>query len=356
MRCASEPAEGAASAVCSNSLPPVHHTIYENTERVCPLEGLCGELCRSLDYICKVENSLTRLDSTVPNVIFFKIENRNFAVHKCTLEKDPQSLLFVLANEHFTSQHPQSDEVEPAKKRGKQESNPIPSSHEGINYLNFPSSRHFYPSDSIIILNRNPDIFEKLLNFLRGYKSAIPPEWEEQCKAEAYFYGLQRSWNKSFPPSPKENTSWTFVESSKKDIIHCDTLWTIIGETMERGLHQIDFSCYGDKAGFGLICRTNNDFFTDGLFYSRPNIFYCTDEKIRKISESAAIHRIPDAKRSAENAIEIRISFDADNSVVRWDRLNGNEWCSAAMHRLKNGVTYGFCVISAPGAKISFKY
>lgn len=337
--------------------PSVCNSMHDSMGGGIPLNELCEELRNSLEYVSLVNNGLTKLNSSVPNVVFFDVEHQRFAVHKRTLEKDPQSLLFILVNNHFTPYMASSTDSGPVKgrKRVKLEASQSRLTEETNDCPSHSSLRDYDSSRIIKIRNRNPEIFEKLLNFLRGYKSAIPLEWAEVCKIEAYFYGLQSSWNKSFSTIPKSHFSKTFSESSKQDTIHCDTLWTLIGEVMERGTHMTEFSTFGDSVGFGVIHRAKNDYFAQGTFCSRPNVFYCTDEKIRKISENSAIHKIMDVKRSADNPLDIRMSFDADDAIIRWDRFIGNGWCTAGIHHLTNEITYGFCVLSTPGAQVSIK-
>lgn len=348
----SESDEDAASGITTKLETSEQNTRSRNASTEPPLKGLCDELRKCLSYVSSVNVNLERLSSSVPNVVFFEVENKRFAVHKRTLEKDPQSLLFVLADYHFSSQIDSSDnsKLSYKGKRKKVESEDTASADKEE-----LTPSHFAPpnfASPIKISNRNPEIFRMLVNFLRGYKNAILPEWVEACKAEAHFYGLENSWNKCFQSVSNKEFSWTFAESNQKDIFRCDALCTMIGEIMERGIHLVELSCYGDNAAFGVIHRCIKEDNGVGPFFFRPGIFYCTDGKIRKLSDTNNMSRVLDFERNPDKTVEIKMSFDAGDGIIRWDKLIGNEWYSVGIQRLTAELKFSFCVISSPNAQV----
>lgn len=348
----SESDEDAASGIATELETSEQNSMSRNVSTEPPLKGLCDELRKCLTYVSSVNINLARLSSSVPNVVFFEVENKRFAVHKSTLEKDPQSLLFVLANNHFSSQIDSSDDsklLQKGKKIRIESKRTASADKEEYALSQFP---HVNFGSPIKIANRNAEIFRMLLNFLRGYKNAISPEWVEACKAEAHFYGLENSWNRCFQSVSNKETSWTFAESNQKDIFRCDALCTMIGEIMERGIHLVELSCYGDNAAFGVMHRFIKEADGVGPFFSRPGIFYCTDGKIRKLSDTNNISRVLDFERNPDKTVEIKMSFDADDGIIRWDRLIGNEWYSVGIQRLTTEQKFSFCVISSPNAQV----
>lgn len=111
-----------------------------------------------------LQRELLDFDASVPEIVTFRVDGRLFSVRREVLLKDPQSVLFLMATEHF--------------RRGGDENR---------------------AGDVIDIPCRDPTLFGMLLNLLRGYRDPVPAPYLEACGAEARFYGLESSWASRYP-------------------------------------------------------------------------------------------------------------------------------------------------------------
>eukprot|EP00796_Vickermania_ingenoplastis_P009710 gene9710-6806_t len=243
--------------------------------------------------------TLTHLDHDVPELVSFQVGEKTFTVHRITLEKDPQSLLCALANDHFGS-------LSPHIKKKRRRSNGEGDGEEKDDIIHIPG--------------RNPEIFERLINFVRGYKGSIDSEWRTICEGEVEFYGLQKSWSASFPRGSSRTLRICNGSNFNKTTLNSDYICTLIGNKMEKGDYHLDLSSYGGNIGFGVVSCDSGE---DESFNFCNGIFYFTDGVIRSFSDSDKLQALMElSKREIEKAIEIRITFDADEFILRWDRLS----------------------------------
>lgn len=281
-----------------------------------------------------IRDSLSELLPVVPELVSFEVEDKIFTVHRRILEKDPQSILFYMANSHFRNNiNPCSEQ----RKRKRDEN----IHEEAINQNN-----------PIVIAGRSAEVFSRLLNFLRGYKNCISLDWLEICEKEAVFYGLQRSWYSYFPEISRQCLR-LFDEPRSTDSLHSDCLCIVIGHEMEYGQQHVDLSCFGDNVGVGVVRCLPNATNSNSLQFCN-GIFCCSDGKIRSC-DSDGVQRLLSNERESDKTHEIRISYDADDAIVRWDRLSSKDpWC-IGIRRLSQSGKYRFGIIASQNSRVFIK-
>lgn len=269
------------------------------------------------------QQQVSILPICVPDVVTYDVDGRVFSLSRQLLEKDPQSLLYVLAEQHYGG--------EPKRRRGE-----CDSSLSG-------------DDDKVIrVVGKSADTFERLVNFLRGYKHALMNDWKATCEKDVDFYGLQHSWTSCFEMVPKSFTPFHMEGTS----LHCDHVCATAGEVMRHGTQVLDLMLYGDYIGVGIIAHTNEASAPDGMTYG---ILYWTDGAIRTYSEEDNLQRSVGFDKEGNKAAEVRITFDVEESMVRWERVSmKGRWC-VGLRRAPSGNDYKFGVLASPGSRVFIK-
>lgn len=333
----SESEEEAAGGCELLSLSPNREESREkNGEDNIFLSGGIRSIDKISDRLGLIRDSLSTLDPAVPELISFKVEEKVFTVHRIVLERDPQSILFCLANNHFRYSSSSCDGQK--KKRRTEDEIHL---EEDVN-CNTP----------IVIPGRSAEVFSRLLNFLRGYKNSVSLDWMDTCEREAIMYGLQRSWYSYFP-FVSRHCMRIFDEPRGTDSLHSKCLCVVIGNEMEYGQQHLDLSCFGDNVGLGVArCLSKASDSTNLKF--DYGMFYCSDGKIRSC-DSDSVQRLLSNEKDSDKTLEIRISFDADDSVIRWDRLSSKgQWC-IGIRRLPRNEKFRFGIIASPNSRVFIK-
>ncbi|KAG8342721.1 hypothetical protein TRVL_06447 [Trypanosoma vivax] len=143
-------------------------------------------------------NKLLEFEATVPDVITFRVDGKLFSVHRSTLLKDPQSVLFVMVERHFRSRN---------------------------------------AGDIVDIPGKDANLFGMLLKVLRGYKNPVPEVYREACETEALFYGLTRSWGLQYPLA----SMGPFRPLSLGDRLFSDVVCATASPYYATGIHCITF-------------------------------------------------------------------------------------------------------------------
>ena len=115
-----------------------------------------------------------RVPKGMPLVAHFLVGGEPFAIAVETLKREPTSLLFRMAVQHFSRGRCDGEE------RQEEEVGPI-------------------------IIDKDPFVFRHLLNLLRGYKLVaidhqLHPTMMEDLRSDAMYYGIMRSFHARFPP------------------------------------------------------------------------------------------------------------------------------------------------------------
>lgn len=284
--------------------------------------GECESYKSELDRLDEACTSLSVLDSQVPEIVTYEIGGRLFSFHRSSIERDPQSLLFVLANKHFSLC--ENELNLPASKRIKVE--PKNMVVEGCTGSSL---------DVIRIPEKNADVFHKLANIIRGYRSPIPSDWIDTCEKEAAFYGLQTSWKRNQHFSKKLTRVLKEVKGTSMW-----SLFTFVGESIAEGNDEVDLALNGNNVGVGVLGRTKD------AETHHFGMFFCSDGKIRTCSDSEGYQQLSSAPKWIDNSIDFRISFDVESSIVQWDYLTWKGTRSAVMERVPSNLVYQFAVLA----------
>lgn len=288
------------------------HTLGTSTEmHVSSLLRHHGEMAHSC---C---DRLKCLHSSVPDVVSFEVGGEVFAMGRPLLEKDPQSLLFVLAERHHMA------EVE----RGRR----------GRRRADVAKKRQTSP---IRIPGRDPAIFRMLLNVLRGYRHAVlSPMWEEACTADVCFYGLRQSWERRYAPSSK----YTFFNPLGGSVLSSDLTYGVAGPFFTSGEHVIAFAVpQAEKVAVGVVGESS-----PAAFDSSLKALYWSDGKI---TTNFDILSTSDSGFPYRPAAVIQVLLDADENIVRW--VINEDYC-VGMLRLPSDTTFAFCACASGKSQVT---
>lgn len=280
--------------------------------------------------------AMISLPSCVPTVVSFCVGGKTFAVMRDLIEKDPGSLLFLLTLHHYT---------------------PSSVSHQRSSFMQATQCENGTTADAptldaaaetaILVPEKSSAPFAMLLNLLRGYRNAIPPDWMECCRDEAVYYGLEKSWNARFDVLPEPHYFRNPLHSSK---MLSDAVMGVASDFLTAGEHHIDFSvAQCDRVGVGVISTESGSLGELGQQTQDGSngAFYWNDGKLSfYLGES----RMVETGFPFPAGALIRVVFDADARIVRWV-VNG-EYC-VAMERLPPGRKYAFASIASRSSQVT---
>ncbi|CAJ1033260.1 hypothetical protein, conserved [Leishmania shawi] len=305
------------------------HLLLASAMGCCRESDSLAELCARLR---RRYEALSTLPPQVPPVVCFYVGGTRFAVSRSLLEKDPGSLLFSLATQHYCSASSAKGSSD-ARLRGCKR---------------YRDSNDVMVSDAIIAIpGRNARLFGMLLNLLRGYRNAIPEDWMDSCREEAVYYGLSGSWNTRFHIT---SSKYYFRNSLHNSKLVSDAVLGVASDFFSTGQHHIDFSVSQcDRVAVGMISSNVNaaEELAAPLQEGNNGAFYWNDGKLSfYLGES----RVVETGLPFPAGAIIRIIFDAEERIVRWI-VNG-EYC-VAMERLPAGRQYAFGSIAARGSQVT---
>lgn len=284
------------------------------------LSRACGHLCE--------------LDPCVPEVVPFEVGGRRFSVHRSLLTHDPQSLLFLLANDHFTLRRARDGFR--AGKRPRV---------EGGGALTDTASND---EDVICIPGKSADVFEKLINLLRGYEHAVPSDWRAACREDAVYYGLSASWRKHFEGASRPY--FQMIGEKNASTLNRGYRCAAVGDEMTRGEHSVTLSLKGDHFGVGVVSTNGSSDLSEMAFHH--GMFYCSDGKIRLSFDLAPLS--PPGEYQ-EKVSEVRVSFDVEESLVRWDCISSKGLACVGLRRVSPDERYRFGVWASPNSRAALK-
>lgn len=315
---------GSSALVPSAAVRPDVTALLSGTE-----SQMLDELSHKLSTRYK---AMTSLPPCVPAVVSFCVGGKNFALSRTLIEKDPGSLLFMLALEHYAPSTCHSCRASTDSFTGREDAEEGVAEAAGI---------------TIALPERSPTVCAMLVNMLRGYRNAIPVEWMDCCKEEAVYYGLESSWNARFHALPEAYYFRNPLHNSK---MVSDSMLGVASDFLTSGTHHIDFSvAQCDRVGVGVISTTGG-----GLAELGPQAqdgingaFYWNDGKLSLyITEP----RMVETGFPFPTGAIIRVIFDADARIIRW-MVNG-EYC-VAIERLPEGQQYAFGSIASRSSQVT---
>ncbi|KAG5471864.1 hypothetical protein LSCM4_03424 [Leishmania orientalis] len=329
-----EPPAAAANAVCTTVARGAPSSVISHPGLPSALG--CSRESDSLAELCaglkRRYESLSTLPPQVPPVVCFYVGGRNFALSRALLEKDPGSLLFSLAAQHYcriASATVSANASARGRKRCREVDDEI-------------------VADSVIAIpGRNARLFGMLLNLLRGYKNAIPEDWTDSCRDEAAYYGLLGSWNTRFHIASSQYYFRNPMHNSK---LVSDAVLGVASDFFSTGQHHIDFSVSQcDRVAVGMMSSNAGSAEELGMPPHDGNngAFYWNDGKL---SFYLGEPRVVETGLPYPAGAIIRVIFDADERIVRWI-VNG-EYC-VAMERLPAGRQYAFSSIAARNSQVT---
>ncbi|KAG5471531.1 hypothetical protein LSCM1_01625 [Leishmania martiniquensis] len=326
-------------AAAANAVPTT--VAREASPLVIPLPGLAAaprcrresdtlaELCAGLK---RRYESLSTLPPPVPPVVGFCVGGKRFALSRALLEKDPSSLLFSLAAQHYCSPLPGKVSAD-ASARGRKRCRGVDGE---------------MTADSVIAIpGRNARLFGMLLNLLRGYRNAIPEDWIDACRDEATYYGLLGSWNARFHIA---SSHYYFRNPMHNSKLVSDAVLGVASDFFSTGQHHIDFSVSQcDRVAVGMMSSSPGpvEELVTPLHDGNNGAFYWNDGKL---SFYLGEPRVVETGLPYPAGAIVRIIFDADERIVRWI-VNG-EYC-VAMERLPAGRQYAFSAIAARSSQVT---
>lgn len=297
------------------------------------------------------KRQLSALHPSVPDVVVFAVGRERFAVAKGLLEKDSQSLLFALANRHYTrrtSNAPpeETDEPDPSPPRHRRKREDA-SADESL-----PPCGAGEPCPSAICIpDKDPALFRRILNVVRGYKGAIPNDrWREACLCDVAFYGLEKSWNAVFPPPEPHKfvvrTSPSFVTSA----ITCG----LASPYYTEGQHVITFAVTmqaPEKVATGVETRDSGEV-ADSVAHAAHGEAY---NRALYWNDGSVTHFFRAAQSFAtgfpyKTSTLMRVFLDADERTVRW-AIRGCD-CVSMVRLPKREGGYAFCAVSQKGGRV----
>lgn len=270
-----------------------------------------GEVADTRNALQRSLSDLGKLHPSVPEMVRFRVGDTLFATNRENLTKDPQSLLFVLANNHY---------------RGNTQRD----------------SADFAP---ISIPDKDPQVFGMLLNLLRGYPNPIPRDWLDACYNDAVYYGLTETWRRHYPVQTEQAFHFPFSGSR----LSSDLVLGVSSNPMSQGKHFTQFTISsGDRVGVGVITLdvcTNRSESTQ--LESRECAVYWSDGRVTRNMDGEAKSE-PTYQFTMPSTI--RVYVDLDEGIIKW-MLNDEFFVS--MMRLPNDRKYLFCVFMSSNAQVS---
>lgn len=335
-----EPAAAVVNTTCARRDLPMAPTALA----LGLVAGVGGTETQALDALCgKLKAryaAMTSLPPCVPAVVTFCVGGRTFAVSRTVIEKDPESLLFLLTLKHFTpTAFPLSSHLSSPDTLAERSCSEEVSTKRSFGMP--PSPR------AITLPDNSPELFAMLLNMLRGYRNAIPGEWMECCRDEATYYGLESSWNARFHVLPEPYYFRNPLHNSK---ILSDSVLGVASDFLTAGEHHIDFSVVQcDRVGVGVISTASGSLEELGpqAQDGTSGAFYWNDGKL---SFYVGEPRMLETGFPFPAGALIRVIFDADERITRWI-VNG-EYC-VAMERLPAGRHYAFASIASRTSQVT---
>nr|CCC92473.1 unnamed protein product [Trypanosoma congolense IL3000] len=213
----------------------------------------------------------------VPDVVNFCVDGKCFSVRRELLLKDPQSVLFLMTEEHF--------------RRRK----------AGCSVDEF-----------IEIPCRSPLLFGMLLNVLRGYRDPVPEKYREACYAEARFYGLLRSWALRYPLVVDGPFRPLFCGNQ----LTSDTLFATVGSFCSSGKYTVKLSVVRcDRIGVGVITGDMEKLWMGATMEWQGFAFYWNDGRMVCNFGSPVAEEIGFVY---SNGSQIRVDLDCDEKTVSW--------------------------------------
>lgn len=287
-----------------------------------------------------VKQHLSVLHSSVPEVVTFEVGGEHFAVERSLIEKDPQSLLFVLANARFSPCA--KSETAPPRRRRRVEA---AAATGDCSACDAPAV------SAIAIPEKDPALFRKILNVVRGYKNAIPDDrWREACLYDVAFYGLQKSWYSLFP-APEVRT---FTVKTSPSFVTSATTCGLASPYYTTGQHVVTFAVAlqgAEKVATGVETK-DMDEVADGVSHAAHGeafnrALYWNDGNVTSFFSAAQSFASGFPFKSSALT---RVFLDADEGTVRW-AVRGND-CVAMLRLPKRAGGYAFCAISQKGARV----
>lgn len=279
---------------------------------------------------------LLTLGAAVPSIVAFEVGGRQLSVEKHLLEKDPQSLLFVLADRQYST---------PDDRRAKKR-------RTDNDQLGAAPQTSSSGRAAISIPEKDPDILARLLNVVRGYKSAVNGRgWKEACEQDVAFYGLQKSWEALFPSEENPQFAIKMHPSCISSALVCG----VAGPYHAYGRHVVTFAVTlqgPEKIAVGVEAKDQNEdsnsmsHATRGEAYNRA--LYWNDGSITtyfNVSKSMT------SGFPYKSSAIIKIVLDADEGTLHWMTTASD--CVAMIRLPKRKSGYAFCALSQKGSQIN---
>ncbi|EPY27758.1 hypothetical protein STCU_05580 [Strigomonas culicis] len=286
----------------------VNDSLQESTP---VFERQIGHVTSSLK---KTRNALCKLHSGVPEVVTLKVGDQVFSAQRSLFEKDPQSLLFILVCQSYAA-HDTDKKNRPLKRTKPEETKSQP---------------------SVEVPERDPIIFAMLLNMLRGYDNAVPPEWKEACWKEAVYYGLTTSWYERYG----NRRPYAFQILACKRKLLSEAVYGVASEYFTSGEHYIDFYVVKwDRVALGVISSDADIESREDPLDTFGCAFYWNDGRISSFFSSLVMFN---SSVVLNEAHFVRVVLDASENTVKW---MWDEVTTIAMLRLPKGKTFAFCTL-----------
>lgn len=262
----------------------------------------------------KARNALCKLPSEVPEIVTLKVGGQLFSVSRSILEKDPQSLLFILVCQFYVAHETPKRDRAPKRARAEGERQMMP----------------------IEIPERDPKIFGMLLNMLRGYVNAIPAEWKEACCKEAEYYGITASWNERFG----NRRPYAFQILTCKRKLLSEAVYGVASEYFTSGEHFIDFGVVKwDRVALGVISSDADIESREDPLDTFGCAFYWNDGRVSSFFSSLVMFN---SNVALSEGRVVRVVLDASENTVKW---MWDDVTTIAMLRLPRDKTFAFCTL-----------
>ncbi|KEG14040.1 hypothetical protein DQ04_00661180 [Trypanosoma grayi] len=258
-------------------------------------------LAKKTSELSSLQRTLLEFDVGVPVIVNFRVDGKMFSVHRDVLQKDPQSVLFLLAERLFCC----------GDDRGR-------------------------GSDVIEIPSRDATLFGMLLNLLRGYRSPVPEAYREACYKEACFYGLQHSWKSRYPVA----SSGPFHPLPCGNTLFADLVCAAASPFYSSGLHSIMFDVKRcETVAVGVVAEgARLGSANDAINCEGFALFWNDGRVIHNIGRFV----LDKASSSYTAGTKIKVALDFEEHIVHWT-LPGER--TAAVVRLPEGTKFAFVAV-----------
>lgn len=272
------------------------------------------QISRVASSLKRTRDALCKFNDDVPAIVTVKVGGQRFSTSRSILEKDPQSLLFILACQFYTTHETPAKSRTP-KRVGAEETK---------------------EASCIEIPERDPKLFGMLLNMLRGYDSAIPAEWKEACYKEAMYYGLSTSWHGRFG----SRRPYAFQVLTCKRKLLSEALYGVASEYFTSGEHYIDFGVVKwDRVALGVISSDVDIESREDPLDTFGCALYWNDGRISSFFSSLVVFN---SNVALNEGRVVRVVLDATENTVRW---MWDDLTTIAMLRLPRDKTFAFCTL-----------